>query len=98
MGLTLIVTRDVAPRFRGFLASAMQELAPGVYVNPRMSPGVRDRLWEVVTRWFEEIGGGSIVMAVENSREDGGLSVMSLGLPPRTLENVTGMLLVRRDA
>jgi CRISPR-associated protein Cas2 len=97
MALTLIVTRDVAPRFRGFLASAMQELAPGVYVNPRMSPGVRDRIWEVLTSWFEGVGGGSIVMAFENSREEGGVSVMSLGLPPRTLENVTGMLLVRRE-
>lgn len=97
MSLTLIVTRDVAPRFRGFLASAMQELAPGVYVNPRMSAGVRERVWAVLTEWFNEIGGGSIVMAVRDNREEGGMAVSTLGIPARTLENITGMLLVRRE-
>ena len=35
--MVVIVTRDVADRFRGFLASCMLEIAPGVYTAPRMS-------------------------------------------------------------
>jgi CRISPR-associated protein Cas2 len=97
LSLTLIVTRDVAPRFRGFLASTMQELAPGVYVNPRMSAGVRDRVWAVLTEWLTELGGGSVVMAVQDNREEGGLFVATLGTPARNLQNITGMLLVRQE-
>ena len=40
MPMTVIVTRDVEPRYRGFLASAMLEIAPGVYVAPDLSSGV----------------------------------------------------------
>lgn len=97
MSLTLVVTRDVEPRFRGFLASAMQELAPGVYVNPRMTPGVRDRIWSVLSDWFAARGGGSIVMAVQDNQAVGGLSVRGLGLPPREMLDVDGLLMVRRD-
>jgi CRISPR-associated protein Cas2 len=97
MNLTLIVTRDVEPRFRGFLASAMQEIAPGVYVSPRMNAGVRERIWAVLTDWFGARGYGSIVLAFADAQATGGLSVQSLGLPPRRLEDVEGMLLVRRD-
>lgn len=97
MSLTLIVTRDVEPRFRGFLASAMQEIAPGVYVNPRMSPGVRDRIWTVLQDWFMSRGGGSIVMAAQDNKTLGGLAVRTLGMPPRNLEDVDGFLMVRRS-
>lgn len=41
MALVVIVTRDVAYRYRGFLASVMLEVAPAVYISPRMSPAVR---------------------------------------------------------
>lgn len=97
MSLTLIVTRDVAPRFRGFLASAMQEIAPGVYVNPRANAGVRDRIWRVLEEWFAECGGGSIVMAYADSSAIGGLALHTLGLPKRNLEEIDGLLLVRRE-
>ena len=46
---TLVVTRDVEERHRGFLISVMLEIAPGVYVSPRMSQGVRERVWSVLT-------------------------------------------------
>ena len=48
MPLTLIVTRDVPGRYRGFLASVMPEVAPGVYVAPDLSKGVRERVWAVL--------------------------------------------------
>ena len=43
MALVMIVVRDVADRFHGFLASVMLEVAPNVFVSPRMNPGVRKR-------------------------------------------------------
>ena len=60
--MVVVVTRDVADRYRGFLASAMLEIAPGVYTAPRMSKGVRERVWAVLADWFGALGGGSIVM------------------------------------
>ena len=53
MPMTVVVTRNVAPRYRGFLASVMLEIAPGVYTSPRMSRAVRERVWEVLTGWFD---------------------------------------------
>ncbi|MEO0813153.1 MAG: type I-E CRISPR-associated endoribonuclease Cas2e, partial [Myxococcota bacterium] len=38
--MTVIVTRNVPMRFRGFLASCMLEIAPGVYTSPGMNRGV----------------------------------------------------------
>lgn len=35
MALTVVVTRDVTERFRGFLASTMLEVAPAVYISPQ---------------------------------------------------------------
>mgnify|MGYP003409848406 FL=1 len=57
-----MVTRDVEDRYRGFLTSVMLEVAPGVYVSPRMSQGVRERVRLVLTGWWEALGRGSVVM------------------------------------
>ncbi len=51
MALVMIVTRDVVDRFHGFLASVMLEIAPNVFVAPRMNKGVRERTWDVVSDW-----------------------------------------------
>jgi CRISPR-associated protein Cas2 len=77
MSFTIVVTRDVEDRFKGFLASAMQEVAPGVYINPRLSPAIRDRVWSVLEDWFLALGrggssGGSIVMAWGDNAQTGG--------------------------
>jgi len=50
MPMTVVVTRDVESRYRGFLASVMLEIAPGVYVSPNLSAGVRERIWSVLSR------------------------------------------------
>ncbi|NLG68436.1 MAG: type I-E CRISPR-associated endoribonuclease Cas2, partial [Firmicutes bacterium] len=52
MSTTVIVTRNVSDRIRGFLASSMLELAPGVYCGFRLSPAVRARIWGVLEEWF----------------------------------------------
>ena len=95
--MTVVVTRDVAPRIRGFLASCMLEIAPGVYTSPRLSAGVRERLWSVVQEWFAELGGGSIVMTWQDTRETCGQAVRSLGTPPVQLVDRDGVVLSKRD-
>jgi len=50
--MTVVVTRNVSGRTRGFLASCMLEVAPSVYCAPRMSKGVRDRVKSVLDDWF----------------------------------------------
>ncbi len=101
MSFTVIITRDMEDRFSGFLSSAMQEVAPGTYLSPKQSPAVRDRIWLVLEDWFQALGrggaqGGSILMAWGDNGKIGGLGLKSLGLPPRTLSEVDGLLLVCR--
>ncbi len=96
MPMTLIVTRDVEPRYRGFLASAMLEIAPGVYATPAMSKGVRERIWTVLTAWWEELRRGAIVMTWRDPSASGGLGLAMLGDPPKTIVDADGVLLVKR--
>jgi len=96
MPMTLIVTVDVAPRFRGFLASCMLEIAPGVYTAPRMTRAVRDRVWNVLRGWFAKRPNGGIVMTWRDQQLAGGQGVAMLGIPPRELHDVDGIFLARR--
>lgn len=96
--MTVIVTRDVAYRFRGFLASVMLEIGPGVYTAPRMSVAVRERVWIVLKEWFDELGGGSIVMTWEDGRKASGQGVDVLGQPPIDLVDHEGVILAKREA
>ena len=96
MPLCLVITRDVEMRYRGFLGSVMLELAPGVYAGPRLSKGVRDRVWDVLKDWHAQMHSGSIVMAWREAGAPGGLKVLTLGEPPKDLVEHEGTLLVRR--
>lgn len=96
--LTLLVTRDVAARYRGFLASVMPEVAPGVYVAPGLSKGVRDRVWAVISDWWEAAPGGSVIMAYPDKDAPGRLALRTLGVPPVELRDVDGLRLVARPA
>lgn len=95
MPMTTIVVRDVADRYRGFLASVMPEVAPGVFVSARLSRGVRERLWAVLSGWWSAIPGGSIVMVWRDEGAPGRLGLLTLGLPVRELADLDGMLTVR---
>ena len=97
MPMTIVVTRDVPARFRGFLASVMLEIGPGIYTSPRMSAGVRERTWSVLTDWYAAMAGGSIVMTWEDSREQSGQGILVLGTPPIELVDVEGVILSRRS-
>ena len=96
MPLTMIVTRDVEGRYRGFLTSVMLEIAPGVYVAPDLSAGVRQRVWEVMTNWWSELGRGSLTLVWRDPKSVGGLAIETLGEPPKSIVDVDGVLLVKR--
>ncbi|SAL78683.1 CRISPR-associated endoribonuclease Cas2 [Caballeronia peredens] len=96
MALVVVVTRDVADRFRGFLASVMLEVSAGVYVAPRMNKGVRERTWSVLADWHAHEPRGSVVMVWRDLDAVGGIGITHLGTPPRELVDVDGMYVVRR--
>ena len=93
---TMIVTRDVEARYRGFLTSVMLEVAPGVYVSPRLSAAVRERVWAVLTDWWSALGRGSIVMVWRERGAAGELAMKMLGEPPKEIVDADGILLVKR--
>ncbi|MFC3637692.1 type I-E CRISPR-associated endoribonuclease Cas2e [Camelimonas fluminis] len=94
--MTVVVTRDVADRYRGFLASIMPEVAPGVYVSPELSKGVRERAWRVLNDWWGTMPGGAIVMAWKDSTAAGNMGLGMLGSPPVELIDLEGVLVVRK--
>ncbi len=96
MALVMIVIRDMANRFHGFLSSAMLEVAPNVFVSPRMNPGARERVWQVLADWYAYEPQGSAVMVWRDLNAVGGVGVAHLGDPPRELVEADGMWLVRR--
>jgi len=96
MALTVIVTRDVALRFRGFLASVMLEIAAGVYISPRMTKGVRTRVWKVMSEWHAEEPDGSIVLVWRDANQTGGVGIETLGSPPKELVEIDGLWITRR--
>ena len=94
--MTVVVTRDVETRYRGFLASAMLEVAPGVYVSPDLSNGVRERIWTVISTWYDVLNRGAVVMMWRDSTASGGLALRHLGDPPKEIRDADGVLLVKR--
>ena len=97
MPMVVVITRDVEARYRGFLGSILLELSPGVYAHPRISAGVRSRMWDVLNTWYQQLGRGSIVMTWSESAANGGLGLKSLGEPPKQVVAHNAMLLVRRS-
>lgn len=93
MALTVVITRDVEDRYRGFLASAMLELAPGVYASPSLGAKAREQVWAVLTAWHSQLHGGSIVCIYPDRQADGGMAVRHLGTPPRQAVRLEGVLL-----
>jgi CRISPR-associated protein Cas2 len=96
VALVMIVIRDVADRFHGFLSSVMLEVAPNIFVAPRMNQGVRQRVWSVMTDWHGHEQRGSLVMVWRDLNAVGGIGIAHLGEPPRELIEADGMWLVRR--
>jgi CRISPR-associated protein Cas2 len=95
--MTVVVTRNVPDRTRGFLASCMCEIAPGVYTSPKMTVGVRERVWEVLEEWFSGDPEHGIVMTWGDKSLPGGQAVRTLGTPQVDLTSRDGVFLARRD-
>ena len=93
MPMTVVVTRDVPGRFRGFLASCMLEIAPGVYTSPNMSAGVRERVWRVLDEWHNAIGEGGLLMTWPDRNEPSRQAVRVLGWARRELVDFDGVCL-----
>lgn len=93
--MTVVVTSNVAARYRGFLASAMLEIAPGVYTSPDMTRGIRKRVWEVLERWYGEMQQGSIVMTWREPSAVGGQRIQLLGEAPKEIVDADGIYLVK---
>lgn len=93
--MTVVVTVNVEARYRGFLASAMLEIAPGVYTSPKMSTGIRDRVWNVLTRWHRELRHGSIVMTWRDPSVAGEQRIRTLGEAPKHIVDADGVYLVK---
>ena len=97
MPMCVVVTRDVPQRFRGFLASCMLEIAPGVYTQPDMSVAVRERVWKVLRLWWSHYFRGSVVMTWAAPSTDERQQVLTLGEPAKELIEADGSYLVRRE-
>ena len=93
--MTVVVTVNVEARYRGFLASAMLEIAPGVYTSPQMTSGIRERVWDVVSRWYYELGQGSIVMTWRDPSAVGEQRILTVGEAPKEIVDADGVYLVR---
>ena len=94
--MTVLVTRDVAERYSGFVASVMPEVAPGVFASPQLSRAVRDRIWAVLGDWWSAAPGGSILMLFRDETAPGQLRVLALGTPVRDLADLDGLLVGKR--
>jgi len=92
VSMTVIVTRNVPDRIRGFLASSLLEIGPGIYTGARVTVAVRKRIWSVLEDWFSGRD-GSIVMVWSDASVPGGQSVRILGAPPIDLVEVDGTVL-----
>jgi CRISPR-associated protein Cas2 len=95
--MTLVVTRNVPERFRGFLASVMCEVTLGVYTSVQMRAGVRERVWTVLCDWFgaESEPNSAVVMTWPDAKSPGGQAFRTLGIPKVDLREHDGMVLVR---
>ncbi len=96
MPMTVVATRNVSSRIRGFLASSMLELTPGVYCSPRMNAGVRERVWTTLQEWFAVEQGASITMVWADPAAPGGQRVEILGAPRVDLVELDGLVVTRK--
>ena len=96
MPMTIVVTRDVEARYRGFLTSIMLEIAPGVYAAPDLTAAVRERLWTVLESWWNSLRRGAIVMVWHDKTVSGNLCIETLGEPSKEIVDADGVLLLKR--
>jgi len=98
MSMTVVVTRNVPDRYRGFLASCMREIGPGVYTSPTMTEGVRERVWEVLTEWSEALpADAGVLLTWRDRKEPSRQAIRTIGWPRSDIADRDGIWLARRD-
>jgi len=98
MAMTIAVTRNTPGRFDGFLASCMQEIAPGVYVAPTMKKAVRERVWAVMMEWESLLpDDAGVVLFWRNPDAPSKLDIRLLGWPKKEFLEHEGLWLTHRD-
>lgn len=96
--MVVVVTRNAPDRYRGFLASCMLELAPGVYASPRMTKAVRERVWAVCCEWAQVLPDDSgVLMTWRDKRSPSGQSILCLGWPKKDIVEHDGIWVDRSD-
>jgi len=94
MPMTVIVTRNVPDRFRGFLASCMLEPAPGVYVAPNMSRAVRERVWDVMWAWKDLVpSDAGLLLLWRSLQATSGMEMQTIGWPKKEMFDYEGLWL-----
>lgn len=97
MPMTLAVTRNAAPRVRGFLASVMLEVAPGVYTAPRMTKAVRQRVQRVMLDWIDDFPADSgLLLAWPDTHAPSGQALWIIGDTKTTLVDHDGVIMARK--
>ncbi len=94
--MTIVVTRNISDRLRGFLASTLVEIGIGVYAGARISRAVRERIWDVTSDWFTAEENASVVLVWQEPSMPGGIAVSTLGVPPIEFAEVDGLVLAKR--
>lgn len=98
MSMTVVVTRNVPDRYRGFLASVMVEVSPGTYVSPAMNAGVRKRVWQVCSDWSSSLPPEACVtMLWRRAEAPSRVQIDVLGAPKTRLVDHDGMWLDHHD-
>lgn len=92
--MLVLITNQVPMKVRGFLAACLLEVAPGVYVHPRINAGVRERIWKIMTEWSVEFSQEAFVLALWPApKSSGGINIRTIGIPQRTLIDYDGLVL-----
>lgn len=69
-----------------------------MYTSPNMNRGVRERLWNVIEKWYHGLSEeGSIVMTWSDNTAAVGQRIKVLGVPPVELIDNDGIILTYRE-
>lgn len=97
MPMTIVVTNNAPGRIRGFLASCMCEIGPGIYTAPRMTRAVRERVWLVLDEWATASRPCTVLMTWPEPLRAGGQAVRVAGMPTTLVHDYNGIYLSYRE-
>jgi CRISPR-associated protein Cas2 len=97
--MTVFSTTNVSGRVRGILASVALELAPGVYVAPKLNKRTLTSILDTLRNWFQyESNDASIAVVWRDTSAIGGISHIVFGASPIEICDLDGLLVSHRVA